>query len=55
MKKLHQRYVSRRKGSFFKKSFVLILLIACIPGLLTGAGIYLFSAAKIEKELQQCT
>ncbi|MCY9389162.1 hypothetical protein MOF42_18635, partial [Bacillus haynesii] len=45
MKKLHQRYVSRRKGSFFKKSFVLILLIACIPGLLTGAGIYLFSAA----------
>lgn len=53
MKKLHQRYVSRRKGSFFKKSFVLILLIACIPGLLTGAGIYLFSAAKIEKELQQ--
>lgn len=52
MKKLHQRYVSRRKGSFFKKSFVMILLIACIPGLLTGAGVYLFSAAKIEKELQ---
>lgn len=52
MKKLHQRYVSRRKVSFFKKSFVMILLIACIPGLLTGAGVYLFSAAKIEKELQ---
>ncbi|WP_350317236.1 cache domain-containing protein [Bacillus sp. C11(2022)] len=52
MKKLHQRYVSRRKGRFFKKSFVMILLIACIPGLLTGAGVYLFSAAKIEKELQ---
>lgn len=52
MKKLHQRHVSRRKGTYFKKSFVLILLIACIPGLLTGAGIYFFSAAKIEKELQ---
>ena len=51
MKKLHQRYVSRRKGRFLK-SFVMILLIACIPGLLTGAGVYLFSAAKIEKELQ---
>ncbi|MEC1262466.1 helix-turn-helix domain-containing protein [Bacillus swezeyi] len=52
MKKLHQRHVSRRKGTYFKKSFVLILLIACIPGLLTGAGIYFFSAAKIENELQ---
>ncbi|MEC1501768.1 AraC family transcriptional regulator [Bacillus sonorensis] len=52
MKKLHQRHVSRRKGTYFKKSFVLLLLITCIPGLLTGAGIYFFSAAKIEKELQ---
>ncbi|WFA06603.1 AraC family transcriptional regulator [Bacillus sp. HSf4] len=52
MKKLHQRHVSRRKGTYFKKSFVLILLIACIPGLLTSAGIYFFSAAKIEHELQ---
>ncbi|MHA7767360.1 AraC family transcriptional regulator [Bacillus atrophaeus] len=45
--------VSRWKGSYFKRNFVLILLIACIPGLLTGGAIYFLSIAKVEDELQR--
>ncbi|WP_078546766.1 helix-turn-helix domain-containing protein [Litchfieldia alkalitelluris] len=39
------------KGNFFRKSFILILLIASIPGLITGIGIYWFAVGNVEKEL----
>ncbi|MGY2643341.1 AraC family transcriptional regulator [Bacillus inaquosorum] len=45
--------VSRWKGTYFKRNFVFILLIACIPGLLTGGAIYFLSIDKVEKELQK--
>ncbi|CAI6236533.1 AraC family transcriptional regulator [Bacillus subtilis] len=45
--------VSRWKGRYFKRNFVFILLIACIPGLLTGGAIYFLSIDKVEKELQR--
>lgn len=45
--------VSRWKGTYFKRNFVFILLIACIPGLLTGGAIYFLSIDKVEKELQR--
>ncbi|MCI4138520.1 AraC family transcriptional regulator [Bacillus vallismortis] len=45
--------VSRWKGTYFKRNFVFILVIACIPGLLTGGAIYFLSIDKVEKELQR--
>ncbi|AZV48673.1 AraC family transcriptional regulator [Bacillus halotolerans] len=45
--------VSHWKGTYFKRNFVFILLIACIPGLLTGGAIYFLSIDKVEKELQK--
>ncbi len=38
---------------FFRKSLVLILLIASIPGMIIGASIYLVSGNKLEGELQR--
>jgi AraC-like DNA-binding protein len=40
------------KGNFHRNSFVLILLIASIPGLITGLGIYWFGVGKVEDELR---
>ncbi|OIR60828.1 AraC family transcriptional regulator [Bacillus sp. FMQ74] len=45
--------VSHWKGTYFKRNFFFILLIACIPGLLTGGAIYFLSIDKVEKELQR--
>ncbi|WP_052712268.1 helix-turn-helix domain-containing protein [Domibacillus indicus] len=42
----------RLKGSFQRKSFILILLIASIPGLITGLSMYWFVIQNVEKELQ---
>ncbi|MCS7464633.1 AraC family transcriptional regulator [Paenibacillus doosanensis] len=42
-----------RKHSFYRRSLMMILLIACIPGLITGAGIYWLTTGKIEGELQR--
>jgi AraC-like DNA-binding protein len=39
------------KSRYFRKSFILILLITFIPGLISGVGIYLFGAGKVENEL----
>jgi AraC-like DNA-binding protein len=41
------------KGKHYRKSLVLILLIASIPGLITGALIYWFVGGRIENELLQ--
>ncbi|TDL73615.1 AraC family transcriptional regulator [Rhodococcus qingshengii] len=40
-------------SNYFRKSFILILLITFIPGLITGVGIYLFGVGKVENELQK--
>jgi AraC-like DNA-binding protein len=40
------------RGSFHRNSFILILLIASIPGLITGLCIYLFAVGKVEDELR---
>ncbi|MDQ0974729.1 AraC-like DNA-binding protein [Neobacillus niacini] len=36
---------------YFRKNFILILLITFTPGLISGVGIYLFGAGKVENEL----
>ncbi|WP_248930013.1 helix-turn-helix domain-containing protein [Paenibacillus hamazuiensis] len=41
------------KRSFYRKSLLIIALIACIPGLITGIGIYWTATGKIENELQR--
>ena len=41
------------RGSFFRKSFIIILLIASIPGLITGLGIYWFAVGNVEDELME--
>ncbi|UUZ85425.1 hypothetical protein LJK88_18900 [Paenibacillus sp. P26] len=41
------------RGKFYRKSLILILIITCIPGLITGALIYWFAGGRIEKELVQ--
>lgn len=43
----------KSKGSFFRNSLILILLIASIPGLVTGLAIYWTVTGKIESELQR--
>ncbi|MDQ0972599.1 AraC-like DNA-binding protein [Neobacillus niacini] len=40
------------RGSFHRNSFILILLIASIPGLITGLCIYWFAVGKVEDELR---
>lgn len=40
------------KGSFHWNSFILILLIASIPGLIIGISIYWFAVSKVEDELK---
>jgi len=41
------------KGTFYRKSFIWFLLTATIPGVITGAIIYWYSTAQIEKDLSQ--
>ncbi|WP_160720737.1 AraC family transcriptional regulator [Bacillus sp. USDA818B3_A] len=40
------------KGNFHRNSFIIILLIASIPGLITGLCIYWFGVGKVEDELR---
>jgi AraC-like DNA-binding protein len=42
-----------KKGTFYRKSFIWFLLTATIPGMITGAIIYWYSTAQIEKDLSQ--
>lgn len=46
--------INRRRGSgnFQRKSFILILLIASVPGLITGLSMYWFVIQNVEQELQ---
>ncbi|WP_233530995.1 AraC family transcriptional regulator [Paenibacillus alkalitolerans] len=39
------------KGSFYRKSLLIILLVASIPGLITGVAIYVFAVGTIEHDL----
>ncbi|WP_052352947.1 helix-turn-helix transcriptional regulator [Neobacillus dielmonensis] len=39
-------------GSYHRNSFILILLITSIPGLIVGLGIYWFAVGKVEDELR---
>jgi AraC-like DNA-binding protein len=39
------------KGRFYKKSLIMLLLIASIPGLITGALVYGMAGGRLEKEL----
>lgn len=41
------------KGTYHRNSFILILFIASIPGLITGLGIYLFAIGQVEEQLMQ--
>ncbi|MFD0676237.1 MULTISPECIES: helix-turn-helix domain-containing protein [unclassified Paenibacillus] len=41
------------KRSFYQKILMMIVLIACIPGLITGVGIYWLTTGNIESELQR--
>ncbi|TVY08909.1 AraC family transcriptional regulator [Paenibacillus cremeus] len=41
------------RRSFYRKSLTLIVLIACIPGLIIGMGIYWTATSQIENELQR--
>ncbi|SDY03369.1 Cache domain-containing protein [Evansella caseinilytica] len=41
------------RSKYFRKSFILILLIAFIPGLLTGIGIQWFGVGEVEEELME--
>ena len=43
----------KKKGTFYRKSFIWFLLTATIPGVITGAIIYWYSTAQIEKDLSQ--
>jgi AraC-like DNA-binding protein len=42
----------RWKGNFHRNSFILILLIASIPGLIIGLSLYWFAVGKVEDELK---
>jgi len=44
---------NKQKGNFYRKSLILILLIASIPGLVTGLAIYGIVTGKVEGELQR--
>lgn len=41
------------KGSFYKKMLILFLIVAGIPGIITGAAVYYMTGGKLEKELLQ--
>ncbi|MFA9557878.1 AraC family transcriptional regulator [Evansella sp. AB-rgal1] len=41
------------RSHYFRKNFVLILLIAFIPGLITGIGIYWFGVSKVEDSIKE--
>jgi AraC-like DNA-binding protein/HAMP domain-containing protein len=48
-----QKFKKIEWGSqYFRKSFILILLITFIPGLISGIGIYWFGVGKVENELK---
>lgn len=40
------------QGNYFRRNFIIILLITSIPGMIIGGAIYWFGAEKIEHELQ---
>ncbi|RKL66230.1 AraC family transcriptional regulator [Salipaludibacillus neizhouensis] len=41
------------KSQYFRKSFILILLIAFTPGLISGIGIYWFGVSEVEDSLKE--
>jgi AraC-like DNA-binding protein len=41
------------RSNYFRKNFVLILLIAFIPGIISGFGIYVFGVGKMEADLKK--
>ncbi|WP_438444517.1 AraC family transcriptional regulator [Gorillibacterium sp. sgz5001074] len=43
----------KHRGTFYRNSLILILLIASVPGLVTGLAIYWTVSGKIESELQR--
>lgn len=42
-----------RKGSFYWKSLMLVLVITCLPGMLIGIGIYNFGGEPLVRELNE--
>ncbi|ENH97910.1 HTH-type transcriptional regulator YesS [Gracilibacillus halophilus YIM-C55.5] len=44
---------TRWQSAFYRKSFLLILLIASIPGVISGIGIYWFGLQSTESELRE--
>ncbi len=48
-----KKMTSSWSSQFFRKSFILILLIAFIPGLISGIGIYFIGVSKVEDELKE--
>ncbi|MFC0215635.1 helix-turn-helix domain-containing protein [Paenibacillus chartarius] len=45
--------VLSKKGSFYRNTLIIILLIASVPGLVTGLSIYGIVTGRIESELQR--
>lgn len=41
------------KSRYFRRSFILILLIAFIPGIVSGIGLYWFGVGQVETELRE--
>ncbi len=39
----------RKPGEWYVRNFVLVLLLACLPAILIGAGIYIFGTASVER------
>ncbi|WP_231735316.1 cache domain-containing protein [Gracilibacillus massiliensis] len=51
---ISKNWMSNRWNSmYFRKSFLLILFITSIPGIISGIGIYIFGLHSTEKELQK--
>ncbi|MEK3724412.1 helix-turn-helix domain-containing protein [Paenibacillus sp. FSL H8-0034] len=50
MKWVHRQYSLPRRGSFFRRSLVMVILIASLPGLLIGTGIYWVGSGQITDE-----
>ncbi|MCG7380164.1 AraC family transcriptional regulator [Paenibacillus sp. ACRSA] len=51
--RLPERWTRRQKGRFYRNSLMLILLIASIPGLITGIVMYGLVVNQMEKEFNQ--
>ncbi|WP_416151626.1 helix-turn-helix domain-containing protein [Salipaludibacillus sp. HK11] len=57
MREFFKKYVSSINSNwgshFYRKSFIIILFITAIPGIVVGTGIYFIGVKEVERELQE--